>query len=301
MDIRSFTVTGLAALSLGLGSLQVVCAENVAPPPAPRPWDGQASSTSTTSTGSTTSSSTKTEANGSRLRVSDQAAEEAQTQSNKNKPQFATNTYVRTIPSTGLFVGGYVGTNFTQDPETATVNGTAFNYKSEMGFSNGATVGYIWPFKKDSEIEQFSDEFSPHPVMLSGGLQLDAFGSYIFYGDTATNTDALLSTSNFLLTPSLQLQIDRFRVYAGPSIGFVYASYTEKTLGVVSSDDDVTWAWGAKAGVNYFLYSDWAIYAEYDYVQYQDLSFSDRGSNLSAEKMDNHFLFVGFKYFFSSE
>lgn len=288
MDIRSFTVTGLAALSLGLGSLQVVCAENVAPPPAPRPWEGQASSTSTTSTGSTTTTSTKTEANGSRLRVSDQAAEEA-----RPKPKFASEAPLRDESS--YYIGVSAGMNFAQGDE---INVTGLDQSGDLAPVGGFKLGYVYPF--DSEpIDQFRDETRGEGLRLAGGLELEAFylrnnSEYTIAGATR---DFNLDAGYFMLNAFLKARVTQFTLYAGPGVGLAWTHASGNA--VVGEQDEAFLAYQMTGGVEYLFAKDWSVFTEYKWLVTDDYSVNLAGAgNTDYGMFQQHLISFGLKRHF---
>jgi len=288
MDLRLFTVTSLAALSLGLGSVQVVCADNVAPPPAPRPWNGQAQPTSTAPTGSATSSSPKTEANGSRLRVTDEAVEEA-----RPKPKFASEAPLRD-QSRG-YIGISAGMNFAQGDD---INTPGITNSSNLAPVGGIKLGYVYPFDTEP-IDQFRDETRGFGLRLAGGLEAEAFylGNDSEFTTGGVSQDFNLDAGYFMINAFLKARVTEFTFYAGPGVGL---AWTHASGGALQGDQDGAYlAYQMTGGIEYLLAKDWSIFSEYKWLVTDDYSVDTVGAGTANFGMfQQHLISFGLKRHF---
>lgn len=256
-------------------------------PPAPRPWQSPASEEAPPVQA--------TRGEGGRLAVRPVGPRTSATQP---VPRFVAGVAPRR-PRTGYHFGVFGGANLIQHGD-ARVGAAPLDRTSSFGGSGGLKFGYDWAFDEEP-IDQFKSEVGGEGFRLSGGLEVEGFYFGLpVDGRAGGNTvRAKAHAGMFALNALMKLQAGSFRPYGGPGVGLVVISgdsYRIDGTPTNSSDTEVTYAFQALVGTDYFFKDDWSLFLEYRYLMVRDVGFME--PTLRSDDLFNHFLNVGIRKHF---
>jgi|GEM_PF-927720 len=210
-------------------------------------------------------------------------------------------------PQSGYEVGVYGGISTGITGDHWSLGSGQATSSGNVAPSGGIKFGYTWPFESES-IDQLRDETGG--IHLAGGIE----GQLAYVGDklkitgvdngptgagTYRSYRVNLDCASFMINLLLKGQIDKFRLYAGPSFGFAGVSLDSYNYpGWRGAGYDVDFAYGILGGAEYFLDPKWSLFTEYQYVRYHNVSLSSGTSQLTFDPLEQNLVNVGVKYHF---
>jgi opacity protein-like surface antigen len=209
---------------------------------------------------------------------------------------FRASAPVRTEPRTGYSVGIYGGINAVTEvdgnvrvpavPNSILVD---LNSSSNPGMTGGLKFRYTWPFDEEP-IEQWRDEVGGEGFRLSGALEGELGYVAGELDGTAGATTATFDYDafTFMVNAYLVLQAGKWRPYAGVGGGGAALWFDG---GGTASDDAVSLAYQGILGVDYFLSSDWSLFAEYKYLVFDEIGDLYLSSDIS--EIEQHLFTLG--------
>lgn len=220
---------------------------------------------------------------------------QTQEQPAPNRP-FRTQVPVRTEPLTGYSVGVYGGVNAAADadgsvliplvPASVRVD---LDSNSDVGAAAGVKFRYTWPFDPEP-IDQWKDEVGGEGFRISGALEgeLGYVGGGFDGNAGAVNSSFDYDAFTFMVNAYLVFQAERWRPYAGVGGGGAALFLSNDAAG---EDETMSLAYQGILGVDYFLRSDWSLFAEYKYLVFDGIG--DVFTSSDIDQIEQHLFMVG--------